>query len=104
LKNYWTGMNVRNAKKRTGIPFAGRVLSKIAILGSVKFAGNARIGVSGIVEIAIDVLTEPRCRVNIAEITKKMTQMTNFLTRLWNLRLDGRSFQKVEVDGIPVVK
>ena len=60
-------MNVGNAEKPSGIPFAGKVLSRIAIRGIVKFAGSARIGASGTVKIAIDALTELRCLVNIAE-------------------------------------
>ena len=59
-------MNVGNAEKRTGILSVGRLLSKIIVRGIVKFVDNARIGVSGTVKTAIDVLTESRCLVNIA--------------------------------------
>jgi hypothetical protein len=90
-------MNVGNAEKRTGTPFAGRALSRITVPGIVRFAGNVRIGASGTVKIAIDALTESRCHVNIAETMWKMktSRMKNFSPHSRNLKPDGRRLQKV---------
>ena len=62
-------MNVGNAEKHSGIPFVGQILFTIAIHGIVKSANNAKIGVFGTVRIAIDVLTDSRCRANIVVMT-----------------------------------
>jgi len=103
LNNYWGSMNVGNAEKHSGIPFAGKILFRIAIHGIVKSANNAKIGVFGIVRIAIGVLTDSRCRANIVEVAQmEQTILTiNFLTRSMDLWRDGRSLQEAIVGNIP---
>ena len=61
-------MNVGNTEKHSGIPFAEKILFRIAIHGIVKSANNAMYGVYGTVRIAIGVLTDSRCRANIVEV------------------------------------
>jgi hypothetical protein len=81
---------------RTGIPFAGQILSRKAVPGIVKFADNARIGVFGTVKIAIDVPTGSRYPVSIVGM-KEISRMINYLTRSRKLKLNGRSLQEVSV-------